>query len=146
MKFAQFCDEIEDITGYTIPLCPTNSAKVYHPEYDSIIAFTKSGNRKAQPALYHAWETGGYSGGSCWGEAAHQYSVAIPDTEWKMLDEILEKLTPNISFLKYKRLRNTLIESGTFSRDGYYGNNTDYTYQAITIEDLYNFLKEEKLI
>ena len=93
--------------------------------------------------LYVEWETGGSRGGSCWGGVSEGYSSDDPPKELTLLDTILEKLCPNLSFLQFRRLCNNLMKYDSYSDNGdYYGNYTTYGYKFILLEELFRFLKE----
>jgi hypothetical protein len=94
-----------------------------------------------------AWETGGYSGGSCWDDSnPTPYSVDIKCEDLVLLDKILEVLCPSITFLQYKRLdKDVPIRSGDMSISEYYGNCTDYAYKAVDLLSLYQWLVKNDL-
>ena len=55
--------------------------------------------------VYGKYETGGYSGGSCWDDSDPQhYSADAPKDRLRLLDLVLAKLCPNISYLQYKEI------------------------------------------
>jgi hypothetical protein len=92
------------------------------------------------PAVYIQWQTGGMSGGSCWGtEATPCGGEEKPD--FKDLDTILEHFTPKITFLQYKKL-DKLIKETEHSVSEYYGNYSDYKRNYIILKELYETLKE----
>jgi hypothetical protein len=90
------------------------------------------------------WSTGGVSGGSCWDSSdPHPYTSNEPPAELTELDAILENFHPNVSFIQYKNLLNTLVEHGTRHENEYYGNSTDYRWKKIELEKLYDYMKEK---
>lgn len=62
-------------------------------------------------------------------------------------DRLLEEIAPNISFLKYKNLINSIHWSTTeYCDNEYYGNYTEYGYKYITCDQLYNDLLNAGII
>jgi hypothetical protein len=99
------------------------------------------------PRLFVEWETGGYSGGNCWDSSDPQpYTSNGPPKELEILDTILEKVCPTITFLQYKNLTATLEKYDTRSVGEYYGNSTDYAYKHVDLRDLYDYLMEKEFI
>jgi hypothetical protein len=84
-----------------------------------------------------AWSTGGYSGGSCWGDEAQPYSTDNGPPEVDVLDTLMEQIAPNISFIVYKNIRSKLIKPFNYSESEYYGNYTDYSGRAFSLNELY---------
>lgn len=99
--------------------------------------------------MYGEVELGGASGGSCWGGTASHYSTGREASEAEVLefDRLLEEIAPNISFLKYKNLINSIHWSTTeYCDNEYYGNYTEYGYKYITCDQLYNDLLNAGII
>lgn len=95
------------------------------------------------------WTTGGVSGGGYWDESKtdNRYSTSgEPEPEFVELDKLLEKLCPNISYFEYKKLTKGLIEYTDYTIDEYYGNSTSYGVKFIKLRNLFDRLKEAKLI
>lgn len=89
------------------------------------------------------WVTGG-QWGDCWG---NQGSISSDEPrEFTEFDQLIEKIYPDISFLKYKALKSASIslEDGTDS--GYYGSYENYSYYECNLEHLYKMLEEFNLI
>jgi hypothetical protein len=80
--------------------------------------------------------TGGTSGD---GADAHPYVNEHPDPiELLALDEILELLWPDITYLQYKALvREAGIKTESRIQNEYYGNSTHYSYMTVKVGDLY---------
>jgi hypothetical protein len=93
-------------------------------------------------AIKCEWVSGGTSGGSCWGGVAEQRG-SDPEADFDSLDEILEELFPNITYLKYKKIEK-LIRTYDYNIPEYYGNCTTYTVNYIKVEELYNFFVESR--
>ena len=88
------------------------------------------------------WRTGGMSGGNCWGDEP-SYSVDADEVpEMTMLDEFLEEICPEITFLQYKRVMRELIESDSRTEYEYYGNHTNYGIRRVNFRKLYDRLVE----
>jgi hypothetical protein len=62
--------------------------------------------------------------------------------EFDMFDTLLEKINPNITYLKYKKLYNECIEIETYSESDYYGGRTENAYYSCDIKLLYERLIE----
>jgi hypothetical protein len=89
------------------------------------------------------WEIGGHSGGSCWGGEAKPFFTSDPEKEFDDLDEILQKVVPNITFLQYRILLKKLdIQYDEHRVGDYYGNDTIYKRKFFHIARLYELLKE----
>lgn len=84
---------------------------------------------------------GGVCGGNCWGDEANIPVEPDPEKEFVVLNEILYCLTPNISFLKYKKIEEK-IRKFTSSDYEYYGNTTEYEYRYLKLKDLYDEIKD----
>jgi hypothetical protein len=91
--------------------------------------------------LVAGWRTGGMDGGNCWGGEARAYKTNVREPELALLDALLLKVAPKISFLEYKQLL-TLVESGETTHYEYYGNSTDYAYKYIKLSALETALAE----
>ena len=103
------------------------------------------GNADTKAAFVNSWHVGGTEGRGYWGGESHSYSTGNTEPEWTDLTEILEHFCPNITFLKYKGLMSK-FHSGKTGDSDYYGNESNYTYNYVFVEDLYNFLKDHDLI
>lgn len=91
--------------------------------------------------IYMRWRTGGVSGGSCWESSDPQrYTEYEGEPEFAVLDLVLEKLKPNISYLQYKKIT-SLFHTNNETEWEYYGNCTDYDIKYIILSDLIKLLK-----
>ena len=90
------------------------------------------------------WSMGG-TYGSCWDDIQRQVSGDI-EPEFTEIDEVLEKLCPNITFLQYKLLMGKLLNVDETNEGDYYGGSIAYGMKYIRIRELYNYLKEKKFI
>jgi len=98
---------------------------------------------KEEKVIYGSVTVGGASGGSCWGGIASRYSTGREASEAEVpeFDQLLEEISPEISFLKYKNLMNSISWMTTEECDNdYYGNYTEYGYKYITCDQLFNDL------
>lgn len=93
-----------------------------------------------EPVIYCRYETGGYSGGSCWDDSNPQpYTEDVPKDKMKVLEIVLMELCPNISYLQYKQIEQ-LIDYNGYSEDEYYGNSIDWKIEFIKTSKLYELL------
>jgi hypothetical protein len=91
--------------------------------------------------IYSSYESGGYSGGSCWGDMAKRFTKEMPKDHMAVLDILLTEIVPNLSFLQYKKIQ-SLIKSNEMSQWEYYGNSTDSVIEYILVSELENLLNE----
>jgi len=66
--------------------------------------------------------------------------------EFKELDEILTKLCPNLSFLKYKYIMANFVEIKGESESDYYGGTEYFAHYEGKINEILNYLKQNKLL
>jgi len=93
-----------------------------------------------EPVIYCRYETGGYSGGSCWDDSDPQpYYNDVPKDRFKVLELVLEKLKPNITYLQYKKIE-SMIHDNEETEHEYYGNQTDWKVEYIVLSELEAFL------
>jgi hypothetical protein len=153
MEQNEFLKKILDLdVGYYSRVKSKNS---WHSDYYAYKSpkFDKKTGEAANPptlddVLHHEWVTGGVSGGSCWdqGESRHYPRDGQPEPDFTELDNVLESLCPNLSFLQYKKLASAIIKVESRTEDEYYGNSTTYSVKLVRLGDLYDKLKELKLI
>lgn len=124
--------------------------KKFQEIIDDVLGTIKSGRGKnavytSKPHLEVRWKTGGLSGGSCWDtgdEDTRYYSEeGDPEVEFDELDEILERVCPDISYLKFRKLEK-LIEHDSATENEYYGNYSIYSIKRLVVEKLWDFLVE----
>lgn len=82
--------------------------------------------------------------GGRWGNYRGETGDLIPDEEpdFTQLDEVLEKLCPDISFLGYKKLVREVVKIHTYTETDYYGGYTEEAFKYCVVSELYNKLKE----
>ena len=94
-----------------------------------------------EPVVYCRYETGGYSGGSCWDDSDPQpYSEDVPKDRFKVLDLVLEVLFPEIKYLQYKQIEE-LIHDNEETEYEYYGNSTDWKCEYIILSELESLIE-----
>ncbi len=92
--------------------------------------------------IYGRYESGGYSGGSCWDDSdPRPYSNDAPHDRMKVLDIVLKKIRPNTTFLEYRMLSG-LIHNNSETEYEYYGNSTDWTIEYIILSELYEAIEK----
>ena len=97
-----------------------------------------------EPVIYTRYETGGYSGGSCWNDNPASYSNKEMSTDkFKVLDVVLEKLCPQITYLQYKKI-DSMIHTNEETEREYYGNSTDWKVEYIILSELENYITSLK--
>jgi hypothetical protein len=97
--------------------------------------------------VYGRYETGGITGGSCWGTERHYYTEDAPKDRMKVLDLVLKELKPNITFLEYREISELIHDNSERDEGDYYGNCKDWKIEYIILSELYNLLatwEEEK--
>ncbi len=103
-------------------------------------------NINLDDVILETWTTGGIGGGNCWGEGGHCSMTGEPEPEFASLDAILEKVCPGITYLKYKKLIEGLVNRDDYEVGEYYGNSTTYGIKTIKLRDLYEKLKSLGLV
>ncbi len=110
-------------------------------------SYNKAERVKA-PHIYVDWCSGGQSGGS-WrdtGDTDNHYArEGDTEPEFDDLDQVLAAYSKNISFLQYKVLVKKLVKRGSYSVNEYYGNHSNYATKQVSIDEFYNYLKENNL-
>lgn len=66
--------------------------------------------------------------------------------EFKELDEILARLCPNLSFLKYKFIMKEYVEIKEEAENDYYGGTEYYAHYEGRINEILNYLKQNNLL
>lgn len=91
------------------------------------------------PVIYMRWESEGRPG-SCWDdENTVNETYYNEKPKFKVLDIVLSKIAPEISYLKYKEVEN-LIKESSVNDSGYYGNYSVYSHNYIILDELYELL------
>lgn len=99
--------------------------------------------KKTKYMYSESWSAGG-SWGDCWGNEG----TISPDTplNFKELDELLEKICPNITYLQYKKIQRECVEIDEYTEHDYYGGCEYMQRWKCDLEKLYEMLKEMKLV
>ena len=90
------------------------------------------------------WIVGGREGGNCWGDEARYDVDQEEEPEFEELDNILNKICPNITFLQYKKIL-SFIDKKVEEDYGWYGNYNLVAKKSLNLLTLYNYLKENVL-
>ncbi len=91
--------------------------------------------------IYRRFKTSAMEGGNCWGSVAEYVEYDEENEDWVALDLILEKIKPDISYLKYKKIQK-LVHTNKETWEEYYGNSTDWKVEYIILSELENFLQQ----
>ena len=90
--------------------------------------------------VYMRWSEGGSSGGNCWNDDESEEYDGEDKPKFKALDMVLEILKPEITYLQFKKIEESL-ESTTKHEWEYYGNYDDYGIEYIKLKDLIEILE-----
>jgi hypothetical protein len=90
------------------------------------------------------WVTGGRYGGNWRGDSPDTPLHPEPPLDID-LDALFERLCPNLTYLKYRKLEK-VIENDTREDREYYGNYTTYGIRRVNYRKLYDFLVLENVI
>jgi hypothetical protein len=99
--------------------------------------------------LAQYWTTGGACGGNCWNDAdpeSVRVSADPTPTSFKDFDAALEVVCPNMTFLQYKRLEATVVQTDNETHYEYYGNYKTYGYRIVMLKRLFEELQKMNLI
>ena len=98
-----------------------------------------------KPAFVNSWHVGGIRGCGYWGTSDKEaYTTGDPEPEWDDLVKVLEHFCPNITYLRYRSIM-TKVHSDSYSRNDYYGNESNDSYRYIFLEDLFKHLRDHDL-
>lgn len=86
--------------------------------------------------------------GGSWGDWRGNHGTVESESpkEFTQLDDLLEELCPEITFLRYKKILKECVSIKTYTENDYYGGSTSNSYHMCRIEGLINSLKEMNLI
>jgi len=99
-------------------------------------------DEKKQSVVSESWSTGG-NWGDCWGNSG-SISGENP-REFSSFDKIMEILSPDISFLKYKRIKDECVQFGEKGSSDYYGGYSSDGYWYFEVKKFYEILVREGL-
>ena len=92
--------------------------------------------------IYDQVETGGVSGGSCWDDSdPRHYDTGDSLGRFTALSTVVRALAPSVSFLEYESVLDK-VERDSYTEREYYGNETTYEYQRISVRDLWGILSQ----
>jgi hypothetical protein len=91
-----------------------------------------------------SWSLGG-DWCDCWGGGGTVHGDTPPDGI-RLIDDLLEKVAPNITFLQYKKISNECVEIDEYNENDYYGGSVAYARHMVNIPALYDYLIENELI
>lgn len=91
-----------------------------------------------------SWCTGG-SWANCWGDSGTVGGDKAPEG-MDVLDNLLEKVCPSISFLQYKKIMNHCVYVDDYSDGDYYGGTTYHNQYVLMMSKLYDYLVDAELI
>jgi len=90
-----------------------------------------------EPVVYLRYNTGGMTGGGCWDYCHLQdYTNEEKLPKFIALDLVLKYIKPDISYLKFKEIENSIIEVDASDGGDYYGNADYYDVYYIEISKI----------
>lgn len=136
------------ISGIKFERHVVKKINMYDSMFEPLIGYDKREHcdPKAKKTKYmysESWSAGG-SWGDCWGNEG----TISPDTplEFRELDQLLEKICPNITFLQYKKIQSECVTNDEYSSYDYYGGHEYRHRWKCDMPKMYEMLKEMKLI
>lgn len=119
---------------------------VYH-EVPKVQEWQIALNRKGSPDDARILKSEKWSLGGTWGNYLGSTGTVHADNpiENTVLDELLEKIVPDISYLTYKKLMKECVVLKQENETDYYGGSVDYAWWETDLEKLYNFLKSNNV-
>lgn len=91
-----------------------------------------------------SWCLGG-TVGSCWDSELSSVSGESP-VNFIEFDEYLEEISPNITFLQYRKLFDACVRIEEYGGGDYYGGGVDYAKYICNMENLHTKMKEMGII
>lgn len=88
-----------------------------------------------------SWSAGG-TWGNCWDDTVGHIS-AEPPKELVQFDELLQGVKPEITFLQYKTMYNSLVQETEDCQGDYYGGREYYVGLKINFDKVYEYLKDK---
>lgn len=136
-----FEEPSEELAGHKIKIMKRKIAK--KPDYKVWAGELGLGGNKFLQS--DSWSLGG-TVGSCWDDTKHTVDAEPAPVSFKEFDELLERICPNITFLKYKKVYNEVVNTKIEYYHDYYGGSTSSCRYICDLEKLYNALCEMKEI
>lgn len=98
-----------------------------------------------EACLYSRYVTGGYTGGSYHEDSyLHPYTASSPNSPFKVLDLVLEKLYPQIGYLDYKLIESMWKNLDETDSSDYYGNSDDYSVNYLPLSQVEDAIEKIK--
>ena len=121
--------------------------KVVYHEVPKVPEWQIALNRYGSPDVARILKSERWSLGGTWGNYLGSSGSVDADNpiENTVLDELLEKIAPDISYLTYKKLVKECVVLKQESESDYYGGSVDYAWWETDLEKLYNFLKRNNV-
>ena len=91
-----------------------------------------------------SWCLGG-TWADCWDNNGTVSPSPQPES-FSYLDDLLEKIVPEISFLQYKKIMGVCVNIEEYSDGDYYGGTTYHSQYVLDVNGFYNYLVEKELI
>jgi|TARA_R110000823_G_scaffold55246_12_gene135185 hypothetical protein len=91
-----------------------------------------------------SWCTGG-TWADCWEESGMVSAESAPEG-MRELDDLLEKIVPEISFIQYKKIMSECVSIGEFYDSDYYGGSTEHNQHQLSMPSFYKYLVENEII
>lgn len=84
------------------------------------------------------WRIGGRDGCEIWGKDSKKSKIK-PDDKPIWLEELLERIYPEIPYLKFRRLERACRQY-MLTRDDFYGDYEEYAFEVLKLSDLHAVL------
>lgn len=93
-----------------------------------------------------AVRTGGKTGGNCWGGESSYEAESDVNLDNDYLDKVLEIISPEVTYLTYRKIEKSIIQTMEYTKHEYYGNNDVYQVQLIPVKELVLMLEEKNIL
>lgn len=121
--------------------------KVVYHEVPKVPEWQIALNRKGSPDYARTLKTEKWCLGGTWGNYLGSTGTVHADDpiENTVLDDLLEKIAPDITLLTYKKLVRECVVLKEKHETDYYGGSTDYAWWETDLEKMYDFLKRNNV-
>lgn len=133
--------DLEQFKGYKVSLV---SMKVVRKP-DWLVWSHENGFGSDKDYDSSSWSLGGTSG-SCYGGGLSRVRAEVQPVSFEGFDSLLEKVCPDITLLKYKKLYAETVRIKTYGDSDCYGGSVEYAQYSCDLEKLYGKLVEMELI
>lgn len=89
--------------------------------------------------IYGRYLTGGRRGGNFMESQSRPFTEEPPADRMKVLDIVLEKLCPGITYLQYKKIA-SMIHTNEETECEYYGNYSEFMIEYIILSELERYI------